>query len=277
MDKLTFIKPDWPVPDHIKAFTTTRMGGISPSPYDSFNLGDHVGDDPNAVSQNRFFLKESLQLPTDPSWLQQVHGNHIISADSMDGADNVLPKIEADGSFSLKKNSVCVIMTADCLPLLLTDKAGKMVMALHGGWRSLAAGIIKKGISVFEKFDCCAADLMVWLGPAIGPEVYEVGQEVKDQFSIYEAAFKPSLFESSKKVGAAKKESRWLMDIYAIAKMQLNACGVTEIYGGDHCTYKESELFYSHRRDGKQDGIEGGKQGGQQGGQTGRMASLIWL
>lgn len=257
-DKVKFIKPNWPAPDHIKAFTTTRIGGISQPPFSTFNMADHVGDDPDAVLKNRHHLKERLKCPTEPFWLNQIHGNRIISP-----ADES-PSSSADGAYSLNNNNVSVVMTADCLPLLITDKAGKMVMALHGGWRSLAAGIIEKGIARFKKFNFPAIDLLVWLGPAIGPDFYEVGQEVKDQFIKNNPLTETAFVSSNKRSHQGSNQhadQHWLMDIYAVAKVYLTRCGVTEIYGGDHCTYKENRHFFSYRRDGK----------------TGRMASLIWI
>lgn len=245
----SYLIPNWPAPANIKAYCTTRIGGCSPAPYASFNLGDHVNDIPENVSANRKKLQEDLALPAQPKWLQQVHGDAIIN--TVDWQEGVV----ADGVFSDKPHEICAVMTADCLPILLCDQAGSQVMALHGGWRSLAAEIVPKGVRLFNAhLNTHSAEILVWLGPAIGPKVYEVGAEVRQQFlALHEAlsmAFKPS-----------SNQDRWLMDVYAIARWQLNQAGVTQIYGGERCTFTEKETFFSYRRDGL----------------TGRMATLVFM
>lgn len=244
------IRPKWPAPRQVRAFVTTRAlpsgkDGSKP-PYNAFNLAAHVGDDPAQVQRNRELLRQHIQLPAEPCWLQQVHGNTIIQAATMTGAEPV----EADAAFAVKPNSVCVVLTADCLPLLLCDREGTVVAAVHAGWRGLHNGIIAKAVNALP---VPPGRLLAWLGPAIGPRAYEVDKTVYDVFTglhpSYVTAFKRS------------DPGHWYFDLYRVARMQLEACGIEDIYGGDRCTYTESGVFYSYRRDGE----------------TGRMASLIWL
>lgn len=241
MHKPEFIIPDWPAPANVKALQTTRAGGISTGSYASLNLGDHVKDNPLHVAHNRQSL--SPFLPTEPVWLQQVHGIRVIDASTSSCLET------ADASFSTRKEVVCVTMTADCLPVLLCDEAGTVVAAIHAGWRSLCDGVIEAAVEVMPGE---ASHLMAWLGPAIGPEAFEVGGEVRQQFIVQdgqaEAAFRPH-------------GNKWLGDLYAIARQRLQSSGITRIYGGGRCTYSEPESFFSFRRDGD----------------TGRMATFIWL
>jgi len=244
MDACSWIEPDWPAPPGICALATTRQGGCSQPPFSGLNLGDHVGDSPDAVLRNRALLKRSLDLPSEPTWLTQVHGVEVLEA-------GIEPKDgEADAVFSRTPGRVCAVLTADCLPLLLCSRTGDQVAAVHAGWRGLAAGIIEKTL---DHFAAPGDEILVWLGPAIGPKCFEVGDEVRDSFLQHapeaEAAFK------------ANRPSHWLLDIYLLARQRLNACGVTSVWGGEHCTVTDNERFYSYRRDGR----------------TGRMASLIWI
>jgi YfiH family protein len=240
---LEFIIPDWPAPPGIHALTTTRRGGVSLAPYDSLNLGDHVGDAPEAVAENRRRLVEALSLPAEPRWLSQVHGTCAANAAKISSG------CEADASHTDRPGVVCAVLTADCLPLLLCDRDGRHVAAVHAGWRGLLNGVIEKAIEAMG----AQAPLLAWLGPAIGPQAFEVGEEVRQAFIEVDAAaasaFKPS------------PGGRWLADIYALARLRLQAIGVGSVHGGQHCTYSEPERFYSYRRDA----------------QTGRMASLIWI
>jgi len=240
---LPIIQPDWPAPPGIHALTTTRLGGVSLAPYDSLNLGDHVGDAPAAVAENRRRLVEALSLPAEPHWLSQVHGTCATDAALAPSG------CEADASHTERPGVVCAVLTADCLPLLLCDRAGRHVAAVHAGWRGLLNGVIERTIEVMA----AEGDVIAWLGPAIGPRAFEVGDEVREAFiaaaSAATAAFVPS------------SNGRWLADIYALARQRLQAIGVGSVHGGQHCTYSEAERFYSYRRDG----------------QTGRMASLIWI
>ncbi len=238
-----WIVPDWPAPASIRAASTTRQGGVSLAPYTSLNLGDHVGDLPAAVVENRSRLRQ--QLPGEPVWLQQVHGVAVVNAATVPGV-----AAAADASFTHSIDVVCAVMTADCLPLLFCNRQGTVVAAAHAGWRGLLDGVIE---ATLLRMGVAATDLLVWLGPAIGPSAFEVGNEVRDAFIAHDAvaaaAFKPS------------PGGRWLADIYQLARQRLEVVGVTAVYGGGCCTYSDTERFYSYRRDGV----------------TGRMASLIWI
>ncbi len=238
-----WITPDWPAPEWVRACVTTRWGGVSSGPYDSLNLGDHVGDHPAAVRENRRRLFSVLELPEEPLWLRQVHGNRVVEA----GAAS--PGCEADASFSRVRGQVCVVMSADCLPLLLCDHTGSCVAALHAGWRGLADGVIEAALG---RLQTPASEILAWLGPAIGPDHFMVGDEVRQRFlqhdSRAETAFRPA-------------GRRWLADIYLLARQRLHGSGVSAVYGGGECTFQNRERYFSYRRDGT----------------TGRMASLIWL
>ncbi|NOZ09931.1 MAG: peptidoglycan editing factor PgeF [Gammaproteobacteria bacterium] len=246
---MSLIYPDWPAPKSVKAACTTRIGGVSAPPYDSFNLADHVGDCIESVQENRRRLGQQLGLPAEPVWLQQVHGTQVINA-RRNSTDN-----KADGSFSISAGVVCAVLTADCLPVLLCDRDARAVAALHAGWRGLAAGIIESGVAAMG---LPAKSLMAWLGPAIGPQVFAVGNEVRDTFVQTNPAHCHAFTAPNKPLGPA---DFWLADLYILARQRLNALGVKAVYGGDHCSHTEARQFYSYRRD-----------------QTcGRMASLIWL
>jgi YfiH family protein len=243
---MQYIVPTWPTPKHVHAFTTTRQGGYSLPPYSSFNLAHHVGDDRGYVEQNRQLLSRILQLPSDPIWLQQTHGNKVLVADLDQGYKNS----PADAITTTHPNVVCVVMTADCLPLLLCNFKGTQVAAIHAGWKGLAAGVIQQAVNAMGE---APHELMAWLGPAIGPEAYEVAEEVRliflRQNETYSPAFKP-------------KAGKWLANLYQLATLQLHTLGIKTVYGGEYCTYNNEQSFYSFRRDR---------------GITGRMATLIWL
>jgi YfiH family protein len=236
------IFPDWPAPPNVKALQTTRQGGVSAAPYDSLNLGVHVGDEPLIVARNRMLLNQLL--PSEPVWLEQVHGTQVANADHA----KCLP--QADACISRHYKSVCVVMTADCLPVLLCDAQGSVVGAVHAGWKGLAAGVIE---STVHAMNVQPQNLMAWLGPAISQNAFEVGDEVRTAF----VASQPE----NASAFAAKQSGKWFADIYTLAHISLNALGITQIYGGNYCTYREKEKFFSYRRDG----------------QTGRMGSFIWL
>lgn len=235
---------DWPAPARVRAFTSTRLGGVSQAPYDSLNLGLHVGDDPAAVITNRARVVQQLTAGGEPQWLDQVHGTDVIEA-SANGE-----VVTADACWSDQRGQACAIMTADCLPVLFTDRQGTRVAAAHAGWRGLADGILENTLRCFPHPEA----VLVWFGPAIGPTAFEVGDEVRQQFCAQlgaaEQAFVPS-----------HNAGKWLANIYQLARLRLNAAGVTDVYGGDHCTFTQSDLFFSYRREGV----------------TGRMASLIWI
>jgi hypothetical protein len=237
-----WIAPDWPAPAHVRALATTRLGGVSKAPYASFNLGDHVGDAPAAVTANRAQLR--AHLPAEPLWMQQVHGTRCIDAAL------VPPGSAADAAFTRTPGVVCAVLTADCLPILLCDTAGTVVAAAHAGWRGLAAGVIEATVSAMG---VPGEQLMAWLGPAIGPQHFEVGGEVRAAFLI-QATQAESAF-------LAQPNGKWLCDIKALATQRLNALGVCRIASAEFCTVRDSEKFFSYRRDGA----------------SGRMASLIWL
>ncbi|MGC2166244.1 MAG: peptidoglycan editing factor PgeF [Gallionella sp.] len=236
------IVPDWPAPDRVRTLQTTRLGGLSAAPFDSFNLAQHVGDAPITVARNRMLL--SSIFPSEPVWMEQVHGAAVANA----GSTSCLPR--ADACVARKSAAVCVVMTADCLPVLLCDTRGSVVGAAHAGWKGLAAGVIEATI---QDMQVDANDLMVWLGPAISQESFEVGDEVRDTFlngqDQASVAFKPG------RIG------KWYADIYFLARQRLESLGVSRIYGGGHCTYRDNERFFSFRRDGT----------------TGRMGTFIWL
>lgn len=238
------ILADWPAPANIKAMTTTRLNGASQGAYASFNVASHVADNTEHVAENRRLLRERLSLPAEPLWLDQVHGNHVYQADQPNTSR------QADAVTTQQIDAICAILTADCLPLLLCNQQGTEVAAIHAGWRGLASGVIDKTV---ECMSSTSAELMVWLGPAIGPRAFEVGPEVQQQFCVQQTdsqqAFKPS------------GKDRYFADIYQLARLNLARLGVRQIYGGEYCSYSDSEHFYSYRRDG----------------QTGRMASLIWI
>lgn len=240
------ILPNWPAPANVRALQTTRNGGISQAPYDSLNLGSHVEDNPLDVARNRQLLNRFV--PTEPVWLNQVHGTVVVDASET----TCVP--DADASYTRARNAVCAAMTADCLPVLLCNREGTVVAAAHAGWRGLCDGVIEATISAMNE---PSENLMAWLGPAIGPQAFEVGAEVRQEFiAQHDAAIDAFLPIAG---------GKWLGNIYQLAQQRLKRAGITEIYGGgvdeDFCTYTDRERFFSFRRDGK----------------TGRMASLIWL
>ncbi|MBN9123592.1 MAG: hypothetical protein BGO99_04765 [Nitrosospira sp. 56-18] len=245
-----WIMPQWPAPGNVRALFTTRNGGVGRDPYATFNLGDHVGDDPQIVSRNRLLLREIL--PSEPMWLKQVHGRRVLNADH----DDCSIPCHADASFSSRPGSVCAVMAADCLPILICDRAGTLVGAIHAGWRGLATGVIEQAISEMRESSHADLCLMAWLGPAIGPDHFEVGDEVREAF----VARDPLSARAFRRHGAAQTP-KWLADLFLLARLSLNRAGITEIHGGNECTFSNPEKFFSYRRDG----------------QTGRMAGLIWL
>jgi polyphenol oxidase len=237
------IRPDWPAPASVRAAVTTRAGGVSRGPYASLNLGDHVGDDPLAVAQNRARLRAALDLAAEPSWLKQVHGIDVVEAGY--GETGTV----ADGSYTDMMGTVCAVLTADCLPVLLCTRDGDRVAALHAGWRGLAAGVLEAGVLAMR---APGAELLAWLGPGIGADAYEVGDDVYRACTADAAA-----------AGAfrANGPGKWFADMGALARLRLQGMGVEAVYGGGFCTWRERDRFFSYRRDGV----------------TGRFATLIWL
>lgn len=238
------IRPDWPVPSAVRAVTSTRRGGVSAPPFDSLNLGGHTADAPGAVAENRRRFRQAAGMSAAPRWLAQVHGIDVFHVTG-DG----LP-VTADAAWTDRPGCVCAVLTADCLPVLLAAADGTAVGVAHAGWRGLAAGVLE---SLVQAMAVPAPQLYAWLGPAIGPDAFEVGGEVRDAFLARDAgageAFRPS------------PAGRWLADIYTLARRRLTAAGVRSIAGGGFCTVTERERFFSYRRDGR----------------TGRMATAIWI
>lgn len=236
------IHPDWPAPRNVHALVTTRQGGVSQGPWASLNLAAHVGDDPQAVAENRRRLR--AYLPAEPVWLSQVHGVRAIDAATSP------PGGEADASFTRARGVVCAVLTADCLPLLLCDEAGSVVAAVHAGWRGLADGVIEAAVAAMA---VPGERLLAWLGPAIGPDHFDVGGEVREAFLAHDAHAAEAFVDSG--------EGRWRGDLYRLARQRLAALGVHRVASAEFCTMCEGERFYSFRRDDV----------------TGRMASCIWM
>ncbi|XKM12863.1 peptidoglycan editing factor PgeF [Orbaceae bacterium ac157xtp] len=246
---LKSIYPNWLAPKNVHALTTTRLGGVSIAPFDSLNLGIHVNDDLDSVLLNRRLLVEHEQLPNQPLWLNQVHSTTVV--DDVDVNKSAI-LLDADATYSCKPNQVCAVLTADCLPVILCNAQGNEIAAIHAGWRGLCNGIIENTV---QKFIAPSSQIIAWLGPAIGPTKFEVGQEVVDQFVKHDAKSK-NAFKFSDSVN-----KKYLADLYQLATLRLNHLGIEQIYGGNFCTYTQSDLFYSYRREK----------------QTGRMATLIWF
>jgi len=236
---MQLVKPDWPAPANVRAFTTTRAGGFSKDTWSSMNLGPRCGDDPLAVHRNR--QKLMSHLPAAPQWLRQVHGTQVVTHSLASGEGS-----EADGLVSSSPAQVCAVLTADCLPVLLCNRSGNRVAAAHAGWRGLAQGVLQATVRHMKE---APAEIMAWLGPAIGPGVYAVGDEVRQAFPEEQG----NCF--------TKNGETWLLDLYKVARRILIQLGITAIYGGQFCTFNDSNRFFSYRRDGV----------------TGRMASVIWL
>ncbi|HHH46073.1 MAG TPA: peptidoglycan editing factor PgeF [Thiotrichales bacterium] len=242
-DDLDWIRPDWPAPPNVQALVTTRRGGVSRPPWDTLNPATHVGDDPAAVAENRRRIRANAGLPIEPLWLEQVHGSRV--------ADDRVPHqgVRADGRITREPGRVCVVMTADCLPVLLCNRQGTAVATLHAGWRGLAAGILEAGVAAFGQ---PPGELIAWLGPRIGAAAYEVGDEVRAAFAgdndEYAAHFR------------ASGGGRWRMDLAGLAGQRLRDVGIPQVYDSGLCTFEDRTRFFSHRRDGV----------------CGRMAALIW-
>lgn len=249
-----WLRPDWPAPASVQALVTTRAGGVSGAPYDSLNLGLHVGDDAEAVRRNRARLH--AYLPEAPCWLEQVHGVAVADAGgaARGAAASASPAAEvpcADASLSRRPGAVCAVMTADCLPVLFCDRDGTVVAAAHAGWRGLCAGVLE---ATLARMAVAPDKVLAWLGPAIGPSAFEVGDEVRSAFIERDAGAVAAFAE-----GAVP--GKWLADLFHLASLRLTAAGVGGVYGGGQCTYSDAARFYSYRRDGV----------------TGRFASLVWL
>jgi len=237
-----WIEPDWPAHARVKSFITARAGGVSSGPYATFNLGDQTADDASAVQENKRRL--ACWMPAPPRWLRQVHGASIVCADA------IRAPVQADAAFTSSPGVVCAVKIADCMPVLLCDRAGTRVGIAHAGWRGLAAGVIERTV---EALAGPSDALIAYLGPAIGPDAFEVGEDVRSAFCIgdvrAEAAFRPL------------RAGKWLADLFSLARLRLSRCGIDDVYGGGLCTYSDPSRFFSHRRNPI----------------TGRMAAFIWL
>jgi len=242
------IEANWSGPANIRAMTTTRGGGVSAKPYDSLNLGLHVGDDLDAVMENRRRIESQLTLPSSPRWLKQSHGVAIADLDQPAELHTV---IEADGAWTATAGVVVAVLTADCLPVVICNASGTQLAVVHAGWRGLAAGILDSAIARFDP----KTRLHAWLGPAIGPDAFEVGEEVRQAF-IDQDAHNASAFVKN------AAPDKWLADLYSLASRALSQLGDVSVSGGQHCTVSESTHFHSHRRDGVR---------------SGRMATLAWI
>jgi len=238
-----WIVPHWPAPSNVRAVITTRAGGTSPAPYDSMNFGLRSGDVEEKVRANRAVLR--AMLPAEPSWVHQVHGNRVVHAETME------PGVRADGSVAHEAGRVCIVMAADCMPVLLCDRAGTAVGAAHAGWRGLSSGVIENAV---REMGVAPDTVLAYLGPCIGPDNFEVGEDVLAAYTAHDAqaarAFRPY----------PGRPGKWLCDLYALARQRLHAMGVRAVYGGGFCTVADRR-FFSHRRDA---------------GKSGRMAGLIW-
>lgn len=240
MKNQNWITPDWPAPPNVRALITTRSGGVSRGPYASMNPADHVGDEPHAVMANRALLR--AQLPGEPFWLKQIHSDIVAEAG--------IGPVEADACIARAAKHVCVVLTADCLPVLFCAVDGSVVGAAHAGWRGLCAGVLERTVAAMR---IPGAQVLAYLGPAIGPRAFEVGAEVLEAFTAQDPVAASAF--------APQANGKYLADLYLLARQRLSRVGVTQVYGGGECTYHDAARFYSYRRDGA----------------TGRMASLVWI
>ena len=249
---MNLLNPEWPASPSVKAMVSTRSGGVSHAPYASLNLGDHVGDSQEAVAINRARLR--ARLPAEPLWMKQVHGTFVSTPLNRSNHQD----IEADAAITSNRNEVLAVMSADCLPVLFCNTAGSIVGVAHAGWRGLCFGVLENTVATLlqESPNTKPDELLVWLGPAIGPNAFEVGEDVHMAFLKSGQVVPQDAF-----VPIADYPGKYLANLYSLAKARLHACGVTQIYGGNLCTVNDEDRFFSHRRDGI----------------SGRFASLIWL
>lgn len=239
------ITPDWPAPDGVRGLSTTRAGGFSQGCYSGFNLAMHVGDRPRHVMQNRQLLREALQLPGEPCWLEQRHGTQVIRLPASPAG-----KFRADAAYTQARGVVCAVQTADCLPVLFCDRQASCVAVAHAGWRGLLDGVLENTVHALP---VPASQLLCWLGPAIGPARFEISEGLGERFVDKAPGLAPAFVPG--------REGKCMADLYRIARSILAAQGVHAVSGGTHCTYTQHEEFFSYRRDGT----------------TGRMATLVWL
>jgi len=237
------IKPEWSAPACVKVISTLRQGGCSQAPYDSFNLAEHVGDEPACVSRNRLLLKQAFSLPAEPDWLVQTHSTRVVNLENDTSRS-------ADAAITRRLNTVAVVMTADCLPILLCNRTGTEVAAIHAGWRGLADGVIQRTLN---KMHSCASEVMAWIGPGISQQYFEVGDEVQEIFLAHSGQNRPFFISS--------RTGHWMCDLPGIARSILERHGVAEVGLAPTCSYRDKSQFFSYRRSAT----------------TGRMASLIWI
>jgi polyphenol oxidase len=240
----TVLEPQWPAPRTVRAAFTLRGGGVSVGPYASLNLGAHVGDEAAAVAENRRALRARLQLPGEPEWVEQVHGIGVLDLEAPARAP------VADAVIARRCGQVCVVQVADCLPVLFGSLRGDAVAVTHAGWRGLAGGVLEATVA---RLAIDPRELLAWFGPAIGPQHFEVGGEVRAAFLAHDVGAASAF--------TANDRGRWQCDLRALARQRLHAAGVDTVYGVDWCTYSDPARFFSYRRDGR----------------CGRMAALIWL
>ena len=244
MSEISWLTPDWPAPGTVRSAATLRAGGVSRGDYASFNLATHVGDDPLAVAENRRRLREALALPAEPAWLNQIHGSDVVTATSQ----SIPPA--ADASITRSTDQVCVVMTADCLPVLFCDRDGTTVGAAHAGWRGLVGGVLGATVAAMQ---VAPKHLLAWLGPAIEQSAFEVGEEVREQFVSRDSGNCVAFEQNAR--------GRWQADLYELARRELERLGVENVYGGGFRVFADSDRFFSYRR----------------GPRTGRMATMVWL
>lgn len=241
---LDWMVPDWPLTGRVNVVSTLRSGGVSEGPYASFNLAAHVGDRPEAVAANRRRLRVAAQLPAEPLWLEQVHGVDVVQH------DDARAGMRADAAVAFEPGRVCAVMTADCLPVVLADEDATRVAVAHAGWRGLLGGVLEASIAELGE---AARGLHAWLGPAIGPEAFEVGAEVREAYV--------GRVRGSEACFLYNERGRYFADLYRLARLVLESAGVVAVHGGGWCTHRDRERFFSFRRDGV----------------TGRMATLAWI
>jgi YfiH family protein len=244
MRKFSYIAPDWPAPSNVRAASTFRTGGVSREPYDELNLAAHVGDDPPSVAENRRLLRVALHLPDEPSWLEQVHGDRVVESNRWSQPPR------ADACVARTQGSICAILTADCLPVLFCSRDGDRVAAAHAGWRGLAAGVLDNTVGALG---LPGSEVIAWLGPAISQSAYEVGDDVRIACMARDTGFGEAFVQNAR--------GRWQCDLYALARRNLYALGIKDVYGGEYCTSTDEDRFFSYRRDG----------------QCGRTATLVWI
>ena len=249
-EHVQILKPEWPAPPGVRAAFALRSGGVSAPPFDSLNLGAHVGDEAEAVAENRRRLRTQLRLPEEPVWMEQVHGIDVLDLDALAHGGAARGVVSADAALTRRAGRICTVQVADCLPVLLAARDGSAVAAAHAGWRGLAGGVLEATVQALAVEP---GQLIGWLGPGIGAAHFEVGEDVRRAFVTHDAAAAAAAFTSNQR-------GRWQCNLAALARARLAALGVAAVFGGEWCTYADAARFFSYRRDGR----------------CGRMAALIW-